>query len=380
MWRTSAVTQVLRPRASILETPQTPTCRERGRHPSRCCQLPVLYASEHLLVVNKPADMRMDGDCFPITVEALAQKQISDPGSALAEQVRPTGWHRVGHARLPLPPPRVRMIHQLDYATSGVLLLGLQKRPTAHINIAFRKRQVRKRYLALVHGHLRLDEKNQRFIVDAPLLEYVDDFRIRLMSPMKLNQDPTCEMNADQVVPEKRPADATEYTVVEDGLHSGSNEASADRGVASSSSSSFRSQCDDSLEHEHVVHLEPCRSLQPLPGTVLKKAHQAVTYGRVIMVGSFRDLPATLVELWPETGRRHQLRVHLWGIGHGIIGDATYPTLPDEDDRFPRMMLHAAELELPLYLQERFHLPARFEATLPAEMAEFTSEVSSHSS
>jgi 23S rRNA pseudouridine1911/1915/1917 synthase len=34
--------------------------------------------------------------------------------------------------------------------------------------------------------------------------------------------------------------------------------------------------------------------------------------------------PLTLVELSPETGRTHQLRVHLASEGHPVLGDATY--------------------------------------------------------
>ena len=38
----------------------------------------------------------------------------------------------------------------------------------------------------------------------------------------------------------------------------------------------------------------------------------------------------TLLELTPETGRTHQLRVHLAAIGHPIAGDALY-TMNDND-------------------------------------------------
>jgi hypothetical protein len=34
--------------------------------------------------------------------------------------------------------------------------------------------------------------------------------------------------------------------------------------------------------------------------------------------------PTTLLRLFPETGRRHQLRVHLAAIGHPILGDILY--------------------------------------------------------
>ena len=37
-----------------------------------------------------------------------------------------------------------------------------------------------------------------------------------------------------------------------------------------------------------------------------------------------RKASATLVHLFPETGRQHQLRVHLAAIGHPILGDKLY--------------------------------------------------------
>jgi 23S rRNA-/tRNA-specific pseudouridylate synthase len=42
---------------------------------------------------------------------------------------------------------------------------------------------------------------------------------------------------------------------------------------------------------------------------------------------SFIILPQ--VDLWPETGRRHQLRKHLAQNGHAIIGDQRYATSLD---------------------------------------------------
>ncbi len=73
---------------------------------------------------------------------------------------------------------------------------------------------------------------------------------------------------------------------------------------------------------------------------------------------------AALVELSPETGRMHQLRVHLASIGRPIAGDARYGgALALAGAPVPRLMLHAAALEFP-------H-PAggtrRIEAPLPAD-------------
>ena len=58
---------------------------------------------------------------------------------------------------------------------------------------------------------------------------------------------------------------------------------------------------------------------------IVKDGERAVTRWRVE-----RRLPgATLLRLFPETGRRHQLRVHLEAIGHPVLGDALY----GRDDR-----------------------------------------------
>lgn len=51
---------------------------------------------------------------------------------------------------------------------------------------------------------------------------------------------------------------------------------------------------------------------------------------------------ATLVAVLPKTGRMHQIRVHLAGIGHPILGDASYGSGGDAALRRP--MLHAGVL------------------------------------
>lgn len=66
----------------------------------------------------------------------------------------------------------------------------------------------------------------------------------------------------------------------------------------------------------------------------------------------------TLLELEPETGRTHQLRVHLAELKHPIVGDALYHGEPAE-----RLLLHAASLEITLPNGER----AIFTAPLPPD-------------
>jgi len=58
---------------------------------------------------------------------------------------------------------------------------------------------------------------------------------------------------------------------------------------------------------------------------------------------------ATLLAVTLETGRTHQIRVHMHAIGHPLVGDPTYGRRARGDDalaRFPRQALHAARLGL----------------------------------
>jgi 23S rRNA-/tRNA-specific pseudouridylate synthase len=50
------------------------------------------------------------------------------------------------------------------------------------------------------------------------------------------------------------------------------------------------------------------------------------------------------VRLWPQTGRTHQLRLHLAHLGAPILGDRLYGPRPNENQR---LLLHAERLELP---------------------------------
>jgi 23S rRNA pseudouridine1911/1915/1917 synthase len=74
----------------------------------------------------------------------------------------------------------------------------------------------------------------------------------------------------------------------------------------------------------------------------------------------------TLLEVHPQTGRTHQIRLHLAFVGCPIVGDKVYgrkkSTLPIE-----RHFLHAARLTLTLLGQDK---PRMFEAPIPADLQE----------
>jgi RluA family pseudouridine synthase len=73
-------------------------------------------------------------------------------------------------------------------------------------------------------------------------------------------------------------------------------------------------------------------------------AETAVTRYRTLA----RSSEAALVECSPQTGRMHQLRVHLASIGRPIAGDARYGgALMLGGAAIPRLMLHAVKLSFP---------------------------------
>ncbi|MBN2816871.1 MAG: tRNA pseudouridine(65) synthase TruC [Campylobacterales bacterium] len=104
-----------------------------------------------------------------------------------------------------------------------------------------------------------------------------------------------------------------------------------------------------------------------------KEAQEAVTqYKRVATVeidaavGRYDKTRYSLVELLPQTGRKHQLRRHLKHINHHILGDTKYGR--GEHNKFvrqnydmQRLLLHALSLEV---LHPKTQVKLRFEAPL----------------
>ncbi len=66
---------------------------------------------------------------------------------------------------------------------------------------------------------------------------------------------------------------------------------------------------------------------------------------------------ATLVRVFPRTGRRHQLRVHFYSIGHPVVGDVRYGNIALQT-QFRRLMLHALQISFLLPTLERVVIEA----------------------
>ena len=72
-----------------------------------------------------------------------------------------------------------------------------------------------------------------------------------------------------------------------------------------------------------------------------ERGQRSITHYKVVK--KFKD--ATLVECLLETGRTHQIRVHLSHIGHPIYGDTLYGYGEEEKELIPRQALHAYGLD-----------------------------------
>ena len=100
------------------------------------------------------------------------------------------------------------------------------------------------------------------------------------------------------------------------------------------------------------------------------RGRHAVTHYRVVE----RYPHHARLEVTIETGRTHQIRVHLAHAGHPIVGDATYGTrrprtrdadTPDAVSAFPRQALHARRLSLDHPVSDR---TLKFESLLAPDM------------
>ncbi|TXH25612.1 MAG: 23S rRNA pseudouridine(1911/1915/1917) synthase RluD [Elusimicrobia bacterium] len=100
--------------------------------------------------------------------------------------------------------------------------------------------------------------------------------------------------------------------------------------------------------------------------TVLATGKPARTHYRVVT----RFLACTLVECALETGRTHQIRVHMSALGHPLVGDPVYgagsrcaPSGPP----FPRQALHACRLTL---LHPVTGMAMSWRSQLPADLVD----------
>jgi 23S rRNA pseudouridine1911/1915/1917 synthase len=212
-------------------------------------QVKLRYLDEHLVVVEKPSGIATVR--HPLERAWVAERKALSP---TLEEVVPALIVRQEGRVAKGPLPRLRVVHRIDKATSGLVVFARRVQAESDLGKQFKAHTVVRRYLAVVPGR-------------------VDGQRI-----------------ASRLV--------------------------RDRGDGRRGSTHLPNVGKEAVTHVEVV--------ERLPGY-------------------------TLLSCRLETGRTHQIRIHLAELGHPICGEKVYQrqvgSAPGPDaSGAPRLALHAAEL------------------------------------
>ncbi len=96
-------------------------------------QLDVLFEDDHIAVIHKPAGILVSGNSFKTIANALAQNIKQ---SNLCDTTKP------------------QPVHRLDYATTGILLIGKTSSSIRALNKMFEDKEVKKTYYAITIGEM----------------------------------------------------------------------------------------------------------------------------------------------------------------------------------------------------------------------------------
>jgi tRNA pseudouridine32 synthase/23S rRNA pseudouridine746 synthase len=116
-------------------------------NPAEGKTLAIVYEDDELAVINKPAEF------------------LSVPGKNIYDSVYARVQERYPNATGPL------IVHRLDMSTSGLLIVAKNKAAHQQLQRQFIKRNVKKRYVALLDGIIQEDEG----VIDLPLRVDLDD-------------------------------------------------------------------------------------------------------------------------------------------------------------------------------------------------------------
>jgi len=257
---------------SILGEPQLPPLRAIPE----AIPLDIVYEDADLAVINKPAGMMVHAGAGA-TESARNQGTLVNALLHHFNQLSSVGGEL-----------RPGIVHRLDKETSGLILVAKNDESHRRLATQFSKREVKKTYIALVHGWPKQDHTTIR----TPIAR--DDVRRTRMTT---------------------------------------------RGHAG---------------REAITHYTVTRRIES-------------------PVGKF-----ALLEVKIDTGRTHQIRVHLSSIGYPIVGDSLYGAPRELHGKnatlapLSRNFLHAARLQL---AHPRTGEPLDFSAALPPELQSFLTKL-----
>nr|WP_276169214.1 RluA family pseudouridine synthase [Zobellia alginiliquefaciens] len=101
-------------------------------------ELKVIFEDEHLAIIHKPAGILVSGNSFKTIANALPQNLKP---SCLVDATTP------------------QPVHRLDYATTGLLLIGKTASSIRKLNLLFENKKIQKIYYAVTIGEMELSGK-----------------------------------------------------------------------------------------------------------------------------------------------------------------------------------------------------------------------------
>jgi len=237
--------------------------------------LDIVYEDDDLAVINKPAGMMVHAG-------AGATDDARNRGTLVNALL-----HHLGSLSGVGGELRPGIVHRLDKETSGLIVVAKNDAAHRKLSAQFAAREVKKKYVALVHGWVKKDS--------GTLAESISRDRVR----------------------------RTRMT------------------------------------------------------TRVEGGRAAVTHYRVVRRLDTKFGKFTLLDVKIDTGRTHQIRVHVAGMGHPVVGDTMYgaPTRARGKSAvivLRRNFLHAAELE---FRHPRTAETVAFKSELPVELREFLGKV-----
>ena len=129
--------------------------------------IPILYEDGDVVVVNKPSGLVVHSD-----------GKTKEP--TLADDWVLTHYPETKNVGEPFVKdgvtiPRPGIVHRLDRATSGALVIAKNERAFEHLKRQFQEREVTKTYNAFVYGAM----KEEDGVIDRPIGKSASDFRLR---------------------------------------------------------------------------------------------------------------------------------------------------------------------------------------------------------
>lgn len=113
-------------------------------------EISILFQDEHLLLINKPSGLLSLSGKNPLNKDSV-------------------------HFRLVQDFPTATLLHRLDFGTSGIMIVALNKLVNAQIGKQFQDGLVNKSYTAILYGHVMEDTG----LIEYPIAKDTDNFPLQ---------------------------------------------------------------------------------------------------------------------------------------------------------------------------------------------------------